>query len=80
MVMVLPKVSISGLLGRLKGQSSINKFHQFWCLKKKPYWGNHFWGKGYCVATVGLHADMICKCVRYQEKNEQEIEQHRLFD
>jgi hypothetical protein len=49
-------------------------FHQFRYLKKKPYWGNHFWAKGYCVDTVGLDADMIRKYVRYQEKKEQEME------
>ena len=70
-VMVPPKVSISELLGRLKGQRSMRMFHQFRHLKKKPYWGNHFWAKGYCVDTVGLDADMIRKYVRYQEKKEQ---------
>ncbi len=40
-------------------------FHQFRFLKKKPYWGNHFWAKGYCVDTVGLDAHMTRKYVRY---------------
>jgi hypothetical protein len=37
----------------------------------EPYWGNHFWAKGYCVDTVGIDADMIRKYVKYQEKQEQ---------
>ncbi len=77
-VMVPPKLSISELVGRLKGQTSMKLFHQFRYLKKKPYWGNHFWAKGYCVDTVGLDADMIQKYVRYQEKKEQEMEQLEL--
>ena len=48
---------------------------QFQHLKKKPYWGNHFWAKGYCVDTVGLDADMIRKYVRYQEEKEKQLEQ-----
>lgn len=32
-----------GAIGRLKGQTSIKMFQQFRGLKKKPYWGNHFW-------------------------------------
>ena len=36
-------------------------------LKEKPYWGNYFWAKGYCVDTVGLDSDMIRKYVKYQE-------------
>jgi putative transposase len=79
-LMIPPKVAVSDLLGRLKGQTSIKMFHQFRHLKKKPYWGNHFWSKGYCVDTVGLDADMIRKYVRYQEKKKQQFEQLQLCD
>lgn len=79
-VMIPPKLSISQLLGRLKGQTSMRLFNQFRYLKKKPYWGNHFWAKGYCVDTVGLDADMIRKYVRYQEKQEKQLEQLKLFE
>ncbi|WP_425414443.1 hypothetical protein [Psychromonas aquimarina] len=27
-------------------------------MRKKPYWGNSFWAKGYCVDTVGMDAEM----------------------
>ena len=77
-LMIPPKVSVSVLLGRLKGQTSMRMFHQFRNLRKKPYWGNHFWAKGYCVDTVGLDADMIRKYVRYQEKKERQMEQLQL--
>jgi putative transposase len=74
-VMVPPKVAISDLMGRVKGQTSIKLFKQFHQLRKKPYWGNHFWAKGYCVDTVGMDADMIRKYVKYQEKREKQEEQ-----
>ncbi|MFH1153201.1 MAG: transposase [Pseudomonadota bacterium] len=67
-------------MGRLKGQMSMKLFHQFRQLKKKPYWGNHFWAKDYCVDTVGLDADMIRKYVRYQERKEKQEEQLQLFE
>ena len=79
-VQIPPKLSISDLLGRLKGQTSMKLFQQFRHLKKKTYWGNHFWAKGYCVDSVGLDADMIRKYVRYQEKKEQQLEQLQLID
>jgi len=41
-VMVPPKLSISDLMGRVKGQTSMKIFKQFRHLRKKPYWGNHF--------------------------------------
>lgn len=77
-VMVPPKVSISELMGRVKGQTAMKVFRQFRHLRKKPYWGNHFWAKGYCVDTIGLDAEMILKYVRHQENKERQEEQLRL--
>jgi putative transposase len=77
-VMVPPKISISDLMGRVKGQTSMKMFNQYRQLRKKPYWGNHFWSKGYCVDTIGLSEDMIRKYVRYQEDREQQDEQLKL--
>jgi putative transposase len=61
------------------GQTAMKMFKQFQQLRKKPYWGNHFWAKGYCVDTVGLDADMIRKYVRYQEEKEKQLEQLQLY-
>ena len=72
LVMVPPKVSISQLIGTLKGRSAIRAFQKFRDLKVKRYWGNHFWAKGYCVDTVGVDAEMIRRYVKYQEKKEQQ--------
>jgi putative transposase len=76
--MVPPKVSISDLMGILKGRTAIRIFNQFPYLKRKPYWGNHFWAKGYCVDTVGLDSEMVQKYVKFQEKKERHEEQLRL--
>jgi len=74
LIKVPPKVSISKLLGTVKGKTAIQVFRQFPYLKKKPYWGNHFWAKGYCVDTVGVDAEMIRQYVKYQEKQERNLE------
>ena len=76
--MVPPKVAISDLMGRVKGQSSIKIFKQFRHLKEKPYWGNHFCSRGYCVDTVGVDAEMIRKYVKFQEKKQRYEEQLNL--
>jgi putative transposase len=76
-VNVPPKVSISQLMGTLKGRTAIRIFKQFPYLKKKPYWGNHFWARGYCVDTVGLNPEMIQKYVKYQEQQERQAEQQQ---
>ena len=70
LVKVPPKVPISKLMGVVKGKTAIQIFKQFPYLKKKPYWGNHFWAKGYCVDTVALDQEMIRKYVKYQEQAE----------
>jgi putative transposase len=67
LIKVPPKVSISALMGVMKGKSAIRVFNKFPELKQRPYWGNHFWAEGYCVDTVGLDSEMIQKYVRYQE-------------
>ena len=78
MVMVPPKLSISDLMGRVKGQTSMKMFNQHKELRKKPYWGNHFWSKGYCVDTIGMDEEMVRKYVRYQEEKEKQFDQLKL--
>lgn len=73
-VFVPPKLSISELMGILKGKTAIKIFKSFPGMKKKPYWGNHFWSRGYCSSTVGLDEEKIRKYVKYQEQQEKLIE------
>ena len=74
LVLVPPKVSISEFMGIVKGRTAIRVLNKFRHLKRKPYWGNHFWARGYCVDTVGLDAEKIRKYVKYQEDNEKRSE------
>lgn len=39
-------------------------------LERVPYWGNHFWARGYFISTVGLDSDTIRRYVKYQENEE----------
>ena len=78
LVMVPPKVSISELMGTLKGRAAIRMFKNYPDLKTRPYWGNHFWANGYCVDTVGLDEEMIRTYVRYQEKQERMEEKRQM--
>jgi putative transposase len=81
LVSVPPKVSISTLMGTLKGKMAIKLFKSYPSLKTKPYWGNHFWARGYFVNTVGLDEEMIKRYVKYQEKEERKSEEEqRKFD
>jgi len=78
LVWVPPKVSISDFVGTVKGRTAIRVFNQFRELKRRPYWGNRFWARGYCVDTVGLDEAKIRAYVQYQEKRERQAEQRGL--
>jgi putative transposase len=72
-----PKISVSSFMGFLKGKLAIKVMKSYPRLRKKPYWGNHFWARGYVVSTVGLNEDLIRRCVKYQEEKEQREETER---
>jgi putative transposase len=88
-VSIPPKVSVSELMavrrcGTLKGKLAIKLFKSYPQLKKKPYWGNHFWARGYFVNTVGINEEHIRRYVKYQEAEDRKEESHNtgfdLFD
>ena len=80
-VEILPRISISEFMGIIKGKTAIKLFKSYPGLKKKPYWGNHFWSRGYCVSTIGMDEEKIRKYVKYQEDNERREEAQQLrFD
>ena len=77
-VSIEPKLSVSNFMGILKGKLAIKIFKSFAGLKKKPYWGNHFWSRGYCSSTIGLDEDKIRKYVKYQEEQERRDEAQQM--
>jgi len=80
LVMIPPKVAVSDYVGAVKGRTAIRILNKYRQLKQKPYWGNHFWSRGYCADTVGLDSEMIRKYIQYQEaKERREEKQTRLF-
>jgi len=78
MVRIPPKISVSDYVGIVKGRTAIRVLNRFRNLRQKPYWGNHFWTRGYCVDTIGLDSEKIRAYVQYQERQEQQMEQRQL--
>ncbi len=80
-VMIPPKLSVSDYMGITKGRTAIRVFNKFPILKNRPYWGNSFWSRGYCVDTIGLDEEKIRLYVQYQEEKERRTQsgQRRLF-
>jgi len=48
-----PKLSVSVLIGKLKGKSSYFIRQEFWEQIKKKLWGEHLWSPSYCSVTCG---------------------------
>ena len=67
---ILPKYSISQIMGYLKGKSAMMIFERHSNLKYK-FGNRHFWAEGYYVSTVGLNTATIQKYIREQEKEDQ---------
>jgi putative transposase len=71
-------------MGVLKGKLAIKLFKNYPQLKKKPYWGNHFWSRGDFVYIVGINEEQIRRYVKYHEGEDKKEEQHNnnfdLFD
>ena len=55
-------------MGIIKGKTAIKVFKSFPVLKRKAYWSNHFWSRGYCSSTIGLDEGKIKKYVKYQDE------------
>ncbi len=73
-VSIPPRVSVSEFMGIIKGKLAIKLFKSYPQLKKKPYWGNHFWARGYFVNTIGINEEMIKRYVKHQEEEERKEE------
>lgn len=75
LVSIPPKISVSTYVGTVKGRTAIKLLSEFKGLKKKRYWGNHFWARGYFVNTIGIDEVIIRRYVKHQEKEEKKEEQ-----
>ena len=72
-----PKYSISSVMGYLKGKLALRLFQRYENLGKR-YWGRHLWARGYCVSAIGLDEIQIRNYVKWQEKQEKDIERQQM--
>ena len=73
-----PGLSVSDLMGVLKGRTAIRLFNKFPYLSKK-LWGNHFWQRGYFVDSLGANEEIIRRYVKYQDKVSKEEAERQLL-
>lgn len=79
LVSIPPKMSVSGFMGYLKGESALLIF-QKWGNMKFAYRNREFWCKGYYVDTAGKNTKSIKEYISNQLKHDRETDQLSLFD
>ena len=57
-VSVPPQLSISKVMGRIKGKTSRKLLSEYRRLSKE-FWGRHLWGRGYFAASSGNVTDEL---------------------
>ena len=57
-VSIPPHLSVSEAVKKIKGKSSWKVMSEFKTLSKQ-FWGRHFWGRGYFVASSGNVTDEV---------------------
>ena len=77
LVEIPPKMSVSSLVGFLKGKSSLIIFERHANLKYK-YGNRQFWCRGYYVDTAGKNAKKITEYIQNQLKEDQVADQMTL--
>ena len=60
LVSLVPQVSISKLIQKLKGKSSYKLQREYVSLRKQ-YWGQRMWARGYFACSTGNVTDEIIK-------------------
>ncbi|MCO6441402.1 MAG: IS200/IS605 family transposase [Nitrococcus mobilis] len=77
MVSIPPKYAVSQVVGYIKGKSAIH-IARVYLERKRNYVGQHFWGRGYFVSTVGRDEAVIRAYIRHQEREDRRIDQMNL--
>src|SRR5215467_12519653 len=77
LISILPKYSVSEVIGYLKGKSSI------WIAqnverKLRNFLGHKFWARGYFVSTVGRDEETIRAYIKNQELADKQLGQMQL--
>ncbi|MBU1057050.1 MAG: transposase, partial [Proteobacteria bacterium] len=73
-----PKYAVSQVVGYMKGKSAIH-IARIYLGQRKNYGGMSFWARGYFVSTVDTDEEVVRAYIRDQEKEDQRVEQLKLF-
>ena len=72
MISILPKYSVSQVVGYIKGKSAIH-LARVYGERKRNFVGQHFWAGGY-LSTVSRDEGVIRAYIRNQEQEEERLD------
>jgi putative transposase len=73
-----PKYAVSQVIGFMKGKSAIHLARTYG-ERKQNFVGQSFWARGYLVSTVGRDEAVVREYIRNQEKEDQRLEQLKMW-
>ncbi len=78
MISIPPKYAVSQVIGFIKGKSAIH-LARVYGEHKQNFVGQHFWARGYFVTTVGRDEQTIREYIRNQEREDERLDQMKLW-
>ena len=78
MIEIPPKYAVSQVVGFIKGKSAIYLARTYG-ERSRNFVGQHFWARGYFVSTVGRDEEAIRQYIKNQEKEDERLDQLRLW-
>ena len=78
MIAMPPKYAVSQVVGYIKGKSAIH-LARVYGERKRNFMGQHFWGRGFFVSTVGRDEAVVREYIRNQEQEDERLDQMGLW-
>jgi putative transposase len=78
MISIPPKYAVSQVIGFMKGKSAIH-LGRVYGERKQNSVGQSFWARGFQVSTVCRDEAIVREYIRNQEKEDQRLEQLRIW-
>lgn len=79
LISIPPKHAMSQVVGYIKGKSAIH-LARVYSERKRNFAGRHSWARGYFVSTVGRDETLIRAYIQRQEREDQRLDQLRLWN
>ena len=66
-IIIPPRHSVSGIVGKIKANTS-REIRRHFPWVKEIYWRGEFWSEGFFSSTVGINEEVIKRYVEFQER------------